>query len=126
MERTEELKKDFKAALSRIDFTKEYDPCSYAFQKALDLGQMWTLLCRLDCDDDVVEEIDGAKKYLALYEVTKDVSYKEMAHDELRHAGILIKKHYANVDSNMKATLEQYENERQELLKRLEKTGGEE
>lgn len=125
MERTDELKKDFKEALAKIDF-KEYDPFSHAFLKAVNIGQLWLAVCCLDCDDDVAEEIDGAKKYLAMYEDTKDSSYKDMARDELRHAGILIKKHYAHADSAEKIILEKHENERQEILKGIEKEGGEE
>ena len=118
MERTDELKKDFKEALSHIDF-KKYDPYSREFMKALFIGQMWSLVCWLDCDDDVAEEIEGARKYYAEYESTGDASYKKMALDELGHAGTLIKKHYPNATETEKAILEKHENERQELMKKL-------
>ena len=71
--------------------------------------------------DDVSEELEGAEKYMEMYISTNDVSYYDMAKDELHHAGILIKKHYEKADSKEKSELEEYELERQELLKRLEK-----
>lgn len=125
MERTDELKKDFKEALSKIN-PKEYDPFSHDFLKAANIGQLWLVVRCLDCDDDVAEEIEGAKRYLAMYEDTNDSSYKDMARDELRHAGTLIKKHYAHAGSAERIILEKHENERQEILKSLEKGGGEE
>ena len=88
-----ELKKDFKDCLSDIDF-KEYDPWSKKFMKASFIGQMWFLMKALHDDDDV--------------------------EDELRHAGILIKKHYEWADDDKKTILEEHENKRQELMKRLE------
>ena len=56
-----------------------------------------------------------------MYLDTGDSAYKDMAHDELKHAGILIKEHYKHSDDKMKEALEEHENSRQELLKRLEK-----
>ena len=49
--------------------------------------------------------------------VSNDVQYKEMAHDELRHAGILIKKHLAKADESEKEYLNGLEKERQDMLK---------
>ena len=72
-------------------------------------------------DDDVEEELDGAKKYMDMFYETGDSSFRDMAKDELKHAGILIKKHYEWADDDKKAVLERHENERQELLKKIEK-----
>ena len=91
-EAVKELRKDFKEILSKIDF-KEYDPYSKKFMTAGFVGQMWFLLKTLCEDDDVEEEIDGARTYFEKYLETNDTQYRDMAKDELRHAGILIKKH---------------------------------
>ena len=114
MRALEELKKDFKEALSHIDFS-EYDPYSRPFMKALFIGQL--LMAVKDMEDDVDEELDGARNYWNKYLETNDVQYKEMAHDELKHAGILIKKHLATADESEKAYLNGLEKERQEMLK---------
>lgn len=115
-----ELKHDFTEALEHIDF-KKYDPYSREFMKALFIGQLYMAAKCLCDDDDVEEELECAKKYMNEYLDNGDSAYKEMARDELKHAGILIKEHYKHADADMKATLEEHENERQELLKRLEK-----
>lgn len=117
-----ELKKDFKNCISEIDF-KEYDPFSKKFMKAGFIGQMWMLLKMLHDDDDVEEELEGAEEYLDRFLNTGDSAFRDMAKDELRHAGILIKKHYEWADDDKKAVLEEHENKRQELLKRLEAAG---
>lgn len=114
-----ELKKDFKDCLSEIDF-KEYDPWSKKFMKASFIGQMWYLMKALHDDDDVEEELEGAETYMEKWHTTGDTAFRDMAKDELRHAGILIKKHYEWADDDKKTILEEYENKRQELLKRLE------
>ena len=114
-----ELKKDFKEALSEIDF-KEYDPFSKKFMKASFIGQMWMLIKMLHDDDDVEEELEGAEEYMDKWHSTGDTAFRDMAKDELRHAGILIKKHYEWADDDKKAILEEHENKRQELMKRLE------
>ena len=114
-----ELKKDFKEDLSEIDF-KEYDPFSKKFMKASFIGQMWMLIKMLHDDDDVEEELEGAEKYMEKWLSTGDTAFRDMAKDELRHAGILIKKHYEWADDDKKAILEEHENKRQELMKRLE------
>ena len=114
-----ELRKDFKDSLSEIDF-KEYDPWSKKFMKASFIGQMWFLLKSLRDDDDVEEELEGAETYMEKYHSTGDTAFRDMAKDELRHAGILIKKHYEWADEEKKAILEKHENKRQELLKQLE------
>lgn len=116
-----ELKKDFKETLSKINFA-EYNPFGRDFMVAGFIGQMWMLLKMLYEDDDVEEELDGAKKYFENFLSSGDVSYKEMAKDELKHAGILIKKHSEWADEEKKKHLEQQEIERQEMLKMIEKT----
>ena len=113
-----ELKKDFKDALSDINF-KEYDPWSKKFMKASFIGQMWYLMKALHDDDDVEEELEGAETYMEKWHTTGDTAFRDMAKDELRHAGILIKKHYEWADDDKKAILEEHENKRQELLKLL-------
>lgn len=115
-----ELKKDFKDTIHEIDFS-EYDPFSKKFMKAGFIGQMWMLIKMLHEDDDVEEEIEGAESYIKKYHATGDVAFRDMAKDELRHAGILIKKHYEWADDEKKSVLEEHENKRQELLKLLEK-----
>lgn len=115
-----ELRKDFKELLGCLDF-KRYDPYSKMFMRASFVGQMWFLVKQL-CDDDEVEaELDGAKKYMERFMETGDTAFRDMAHDELKHAGILIKKGYEWADDDKKAILEQHENERQELLKKIGK-----
>ena len=110
-----ELEKDFKKAVSKIDFSR-YDPYSREFMKPLFIGQL-ILAMKSVYDDDVEEEIDGARKYWQTYLETDDTAYKDMASDELRHAGILIKKHLIGADEIYKAELEAHERERQEMLK---------
>ena len=114
MKALEELKKDFKEALSHIDFN-EYDPYSRPFMKALFIGQL--LVAVKEIEDDVEEELDGARDYWYRYLESNDIQYKEMANDELRHAGILIKKHLVNADESEKSYLNGLEKERQNLLK---------
>lgn len=118
-----ELRKDFKECLAEIDF-KEYDPFSKKFMKAGFIGQMWILVKELYEDDEVEGELEGAKTYLEKYNETKDVAFRDMAKDELRHAGILIKKHYEWADDEKKVRLDGQEKQRQELLKTINKTEG--
>lgn len=119
-----ELETDLWNALEKIDFM-EYDPYSREFMKALFIGQMWCVLCKLKCSDgsksdEVAEELEGAEKYLADWKSTGDMQYKEMASDELKHAGILIKKHLAKTtDTEEKALLNKHEAERQKILSRI-------
>ena len=93
MSAADELEKDFREALSHVDVMK-YDPYSREFMKALFIGQMFMCVKSLgeSEESDIEEEIDGAKKYLAMYKSTSDMAYHDMAADELRHAGILVKK----------------------------------
>ena len=110
MKTVDVLREDFDEALSHIDFDKAYDPYSKDFMKPLFIGMLMTAL-KLNDEDDVAEELDGAEKYIMLFQKTGDVQYKEMATDELRHAGILLKKHPHEV----------HEKKRQELLKMIPK-----
>lgn len=119
-DKLEELKKDFNEVLKCIDF-KRYDPHSQIFIRALHIGQMYMSLKMISESDDVEEELNGARSYMLSYVETNDNDYKEMAKDELRHAGILIKKHYEKASAAKKEKLEEYENERQELLSRISK-----
>ena len=115
MKCVEVLKEDFKEALSHIDFENAYDPYSKTFMKALFIGQL--LMACEELEDDVEEELDGARNYWELYQQSGDVQYKEMAGDELRHAGILIKKHLTKADESEREYLNSLEKERQEMLK---------
>ena len=119
-ERLDELKKDFNEVLKCIDF-KRYDPHSQIFLRALRIGQMYTTLKAADEIDGIKEELDGARGYMTAYVETNDTDYKEMAKDELRHAGILIKKNLEKSDLEEKSKLNAYEDERQELLARIAK-----
>lgn len=110
------LENDFKTSLEKIDFSKAYDPFSKSFMKALFLGQLWCCVKYL-CND-VEDELSGAKNYYDIYLETNDIQYKEMANDELKHAGILIKKHLAKTsDEKQKEKLNNLETKRQEMLK---------
>lgn len=119
-ERLDELKKDFNEVLKCIDF-KRYDPHSQIFLRALRIGQMYTTLKAAGEIDGIKEELDGARNYMVAYAGTNDADYKEMAKDELRHAGILIKKHLEKSDLEEKSKIDAYEDERQELLARIAK-----
>ena len=107
--------------MSKIDF-KEYDPYTKKFMTAGFVGQMWFLMKALIEDDDVEEELDGAKTYFEKYLETNDSQYRDMAKDELRHAGILIKKHSEWADDEEQKVLDDHEAERQELMKAIEKS----
>ena len=117
-EALKELTNDFKEAVSKIDF-KNYDPYSKTFMKPLFIGPLLLAMKSVESDDDVEEELDGAETYLNKYLTTGDSSYKEMASDELKHAGILIKKHLVNANDTMKNKLASYEKERQNMYKRI-------
>jgi len=118
-EKLEELKKDFNEVLKCIDF-KRYDPHSQIFIRALHIGQMYMSLKMISESDDVEEELNGARSYMLSYIETNDNDYKEMAKDELRHAGILIKKHLAKTsDNEEREKLNSYEKRRQEILKEI-------
>ena len=96
----EELEADFIAAVRKIDF-KKYDSSSFDFRRAKCIGDMWLVIRTVlhggtdrDEHEGVTGEIDGeiagAERYMALYRETGEAPYREMAGDELRHAGYLI------------------------------------
>lgn len=116
-EALEELENDFKQTVKTIDFSM-YDPYSREFMKALAIGQLY-LAMKAIYDDDVEEELEGARKYWETYLGTGDTAYKDMAQDELRHAGILIKKHLVNADEKYREELNAHEAERQEMLRMM-------
>ena len=114
-EALKELEHDFKKAVKDIDFTR-YDPYSREIMKPLFIGQLYLAMKEI-YEDDVAEELEGARKYWETYLETNDSAYKDMAQDELRHAGILIKKHLVGADEKYKNELNAHETERQEMLK---------
>lgn len=113
----EELRNDLKEVLKCIDF-KKYDPMSKMFERALNIGLMLVSVETLEKTEDVKEELDGAKNYYEIYLKTNDVQFRDMASDELKHAGILIKKHLAKTSDEHKIKkLNDYEDERLDMLK---------
>lgn len=129
-----EVLSDLNEALGKIDF-KGYTPSSSEFQTALRLGQMWLILHEMKDEkaiprqeagkpsDDISEEIEGAKKYFQKYSETQDVTFKDMAGDELRHATNLIKKAYSRLPSGEEKTrLKSYEDEVKVISSMIEKT----
>lgn len=95
----DELKKDFVGALEHIDFDA-YDSSSFEFRAAERKACMWACIDRMLCEEegaapdgnagDIDEELKGAEKYADLYRLTGRSIYREMAGDELKHAGYLI------------------------------------
>ena len=116
------LKEDYKEAVSHIDFKGPYNPWGKAFMKASFLGEMWFLMKSLYEDDEVESEIEGARTYFERFLTTGDSTFRDMAKDELRHAGILIKKDSEWADEDKKKILDAHESERQELMKAIDKT----
>ncbi|MBR6079939.1 MAG: hypothetical protein IKP60_07270 [Treponema sp.] len=113
-----ELADDFKHLVECVDFAGGYDPFGKDFMRAALVGQMW---CVMKCmEDDVDDELSGAAKYYIMYKETGDASYKEMAGDELHHAGILIKKHMSEtMDESERKKLSAQEKKRNDMLKML-------
>ena len=109
------LEKDFTESLAGIDFSAPYDPYSREFMKPLFIGMLLTAI-KMN-ENDVEEELDGARKYIELFNETGDAQYRDMAHDELKHAGILIKKHLAKADEKERMKMNEMERERMELMK---------
>lgn len=128
---------DFKTALSKIDFNG-YNPNSIEFLSALFTGEMWRLIQKLNqmdsshedyeietseekTSDEISEELSGAKKYLQKYLDSNDALFQQMASDELKHAGILIKKAYSKLpNAEEKSKLKSYEDELNSISKQLE------
>ena len=127
-----EVLKDFKEALARLDFTS-YNPQSQEFDTALRLGLMWRVLDCMDGNDrlpdivqkelpkdDIAGKISSAKKYLQKYIDTGDESFRGVASDELRHAGMLVRKAGARLPgAEEKKRLKEYETEIQEVTSRI-------
>ena len=131
----DEVLNDFKDAVERIDFAA-YNPDTSEFDRALRIGLMWHLLCENgECNsecaevvkeaesvDEIQDEIFGAKKYFQKYLDTQDVSFLDMAKDELRHGSILLKKANARLPSgDEKKKLKSYEAEIAEISEQLER-----
>lgn len=120
----EEVDNDFKSSLSKIDFTS-YNPLSNEFVSALYIGLMSDLLNdekeQIKTDkDDIQEELFDAKKYLQKYIDTGDESYKIMAEDEIKHAGILIKKAMGiTLDTQERNKLKMYESQLEDIKKQV-------
>lgn len=129
----DEVLKDFKESLSRIDFSR-YNPKSSEFETALYTGLMWMLMDECDEDgvdvlsvaveeepsDGISEELHDAKKYLQKYLDTRDGSYKDMASDELKHAGILLRKAYnRTIGNEERSRLKKYETEINQVSERI-------
>ncbi len=128
-----EVFSDFKDSIAKIDFNS-YNPNSAEFLSALNVGLMWHLLQELGGEkietkvvykesekDEISDELFGAKKYLQKFLDSGDMNYKEMSNDELKHAGILIKKGYSKLpNAEEKAKLKSYEDELNSISKQLE------
>lgn len=127
------MRKDFLDSLDRINFSA-YNPNSSEFMDALRIGIMWHLLCEVDdccekaesetikADDEIADKILSAKRHFQKYIDTDDVSFKEISEDELRHAGILVKKAYSKLpNGEEKAKLKEYELEIKEVSEQVEK-----
>lgn len=121
-----ELEKDFNKCVKEIN-AEYYNPLSKAFVKTVLIGQMIELSKYINNEssfiEDVEEELEGAEKYLEYYDASNDVSFKDMALEELRHAGILIKKYLLKTDDEcIKRKLNEYEEKRNDMIKSLEKS----
>ena len=86
-----ELLDDFWVALDKVDFSC-YRPDSPVFMYPVTIGMLYTVLDKVDPENDVTEEISGAEKYMDLYEETKEPAYHTMAGDEVKHAKFLLGK----------------------------------
>ena len=63
-------------------------------------------------EDEISEELAGAKKYLQKHLDSNDIVFQQMANDELKHAEILIKKAYSKLpNAEEKTKLKSYEDE---------------
>ena len=130
METVDEVRKDFEAAVSQIDFGR-YAPSSTEFQQALDLGLMWLVLTTMAgivkpsevkavAVDEIGEEILLAKRMLQKAIDTDDSSYRELAVQELETAETLVKKSLARLPSGEeRAKLKTYENSINEIRRQI-------
>ena len=120
----EELKKDFDESVSKVDFTN-YNPLSNNFMSAVLIGLMFILLddgmkVQTEKEDDIAEELAGAKKYLQKYLETKDITYRDMTLNEMKHANFLIKKSYTKLPSvEEKERLKDYERQYKEIAEQI-------
>ena len=93
----QELSSDLMKKIEGIDF-KAYDSCGFEFRRASSIASVLLAVRAMAGDDtdrdDVMHEIDGelsgAEAYMEKYRETGEGMYREMAGDELRHAGYLI------------------------------------
>lgn len=124
-----ELMKDFKDSLSKIDFSY-YNPKSDEFELALFIGLMLMVLDEVSEDDgmglvkesndEISDEIYGAKKYLQRYMDTKDETFKSMASDELKHASYLLKKAYSkSLGNDERNKLKKYESDIEQVNEQI-------
>ena len=131
-EREEVVKGDFIESLDRIDFSEAYNPLSSDYDKALRLGLMWMLMCKMGQtdvpaeksadipDNDISALILSAKRLLQKSIDTGDSSYKGMAEESLKIAGNLVKKAYARLPAGEeKARLKSNETEISELYAQM-------
>ena len=122
----DEVMKDFKESLSKIDFSS-YNPKSPEFENALFVGLMSMLIDKMDDsfemsegNDEIGDEIYGAKKYLQRYLDTNDEMFKKMSMDELDHASYLIKKAYNKpIGSEEKTKLKKYESDVEQVRNQM-------
>ena len=113
-----ELEEDFRHLVDGLDLSHGYEPLSREFMRAAFVGLMLSALKMFG--DEVDEELEGAEKYIEMYRKTGDSSYKEMASDELKHAGILIRKKLSGASTDEdKTSASEKERERQELQRKL-------
>ena len=135
-----EVFQDFKSSLEKINF-QAYSPTSVDFINALFTGVMWKLIKQLESDepeevinedskkeyeseeieqDEISEEISGAKKYFQKYTDSGDELFKSMAQDEIRHAEILIKKAYSRLpNATEKSKLKGYEEQLKDISEQM-------
>lgn len=110
-----ELLDDFWIALDKVDFSC-YRPDSPVFMYPVTIGMLYMVLDKVDPQNDVTEEIEGAEKYMDMYEETKEPAYHTMAGDEVKHAKFLLgkmKQNHPGVDFS------EYDKEISELQSRL-------
>lgn len=131
-ERKDVVRDDFVESLDRIDFSEAYNPLSSDYDKALRLGLMWMLMCKMGGEegaagkvadvpaDDISTLISSAKRLLQKSIDTGDSSYKGMAEESLKIAGNLVKKAYARLPAGEeKARLKSNETEISELYAQM-------
>ena len=129
-----ELMRDFKESLSKIDFLS-YNPKSDEFETSLFVGLMLMILDELwdddnveinvmkDSNDEISDEIYGAKKYLQKYIDTGDEMFKTMASEELKHGSYLLKKAYSkSIGNDERNKLKKYESDIEQVDEQIKKS----